>query len=88
VVKAILSYLNSLPGCRAVKRHGGRTRRGEPDITGCLNGRRIEVEVKAPGAAGPTKLQQHCLDQWHRAGAIVCVARSVEDMKAALGGLL
>ena len=40
IVRAILAYLNSLPGCLARKRWGGGYGvAGDPDITGCIRGR-------------------------------------------------
>jgi len=76
-----LRYLRALPRCRAVKRESSRTRRGEPDITGCLEGIRFEIECKVPGAA-PTPLQAKRLRDWEAAGAVTGVSRSLSDTKA------
>lgn len=84
-VKKILEYMNSIPGCYARKRHGSAYNPGEPDITGCLDGRRIEIEVKAPGGE-TTPLQRAELEKWRKAGAVVGVARSVEDAKKIIHG--
>lgn len=81
IVKDILKYLNSLPGCFAKKRRAGPDRKGEPDITGCLNGRRLEIEVKAPGGQ-PTKLQLEKLKLWKSYGAFTMLAYSVDEVKA------
>jgi len=84
IVNSILKYLNSLPQCRAEKTWGGGYgNAGKPDITGCLNGRRFELEVKAPGGK-PTPLQKATLEQWKEAGAIVAVVHSVEEAKEIL----
>ena len=80
IVKAILAWLNGLPGCYARKRHGGMANPGEPDITACLSGRRIEIEVKRPGGK-PTRLQLAHLDRWRESGAVAFVAYSREEVK-------
>lgn len=84
IVAAIMRYLKTLPNCRAEKTHGGSFgNAGKPDITGCINGRRFEIEVK--NAKGkPTKLQLNTLEEWRQAGAIVGIARSVDDVKEIL----
>jgi len=71
ITKACLKYLNSLPSSRFQKRHGSRTRRSEPDITGCLDGEHWEIEVKR-GNKKPTKAQYSRLQDWCEAGAVVC----------------
>lgn len=84
IVTAILKYLNSLPMCHAEKTHGGAFgAKGKADITGCLNGRRLELEVKRPGEK-PTKLQSVVLAKWSAVGAISAVVTSVDDVKAVL----
>lgn len=84
ILKAIIKYLDSIPGCKAEKRYntpyGGG---GKPDITACFHGRRIEIEVKAPGSR-LTKLQERELEDWERSGAVCVVAWSVEDVKKAI----
>ena len=84
IVKSILAYLNGQPGCLARKRWGGGMGvAGDPDITGCLRGRHFEVEVKRPGAK-PTALQLKRLEEWRRAGAVVGVVESLEQVRALL----
>ena len=84
IVNSILKYLNSLPQCRAEKTWGGGYgNAGKPDITGCLSGRRFELEVKVPGGK-PTPLQKITLEQWKEAGAIVAVVHSVDEVKEIL----
>ena len=84
IVKAILAYLNGLPGCLARKRWGGGLGvAGDPDITGCLNGRHFEFEVKRPGEQ-PTPLQMRRLDEWRRAGAVAAVVTSVAEVRELL----
>ena len=70
VVKTILRRLNALPGCKAEKVHGGiYGRRGKPDITGCVLGRRFDLEVKV-GVNKPTPTQLKEIEEWRSAGGI------------------
>jgi len=83
-VQQILRYLNSIPRCLARKRWGGGMGvAGDPDITGCINGRHFELEVKRLGQA-PTPLQEKRLHEWKQAGAVTAVVRSVEDVRTVL----
>lgn len=79
VVKGLLNILNSLNSCYARKRHGGPNRRGEPDITGCYDGKRLEIEAKALGGK-LTRLQKDRLQLWKSYGAITGVAYDEEDL--------
>jgi len=84
IVKAILAYLNGLPGCLARKRWGGGMGvAGDPDIDACLDGRSVQLEVKRPGEQ-PTVLQAKRLEEWRRAGAVVGVVHSVAEVRALL----
>lgn len=84
IVKAILVYLNSLPGCLARKRWGGGMGvAGDPDIDACIRGRSVQLEVKRPGER-PTALQAKRLEEWRKAGALAAVVSSVEEVKSLL----
>jgi len=84
IVKAILAYLNALPGCLARKRWGGGMGvAGDPDIDACLRGRSVQLEVKRPGER-PTPLQWKRLAEWRQAGALVAVVTSVADVRTLL----
>lgn len=84
IVKAILAYLNSLPGCLARKRWGGGMGvAGDPDIDACIRGRSVQLEVKRPGEK-PTPLQLKRLEEWRKAGAITGVVTSVVETRAVL----
>jgi len=84
IVKAILVYLNGLPGCLARKRWGGGMGvAGEPDIDACICGRSLQLEVKRPGEK-PTPLQVKRLEDWRRAGATVGVVNSVAEVRKLL----
>lgn len=84
IVKAILAYLNGLPGCLARKRWGGGMGvAGDPDIDACIRGRSLQLEVKRP-LEKPTPLQLKRLEEWRQAGALVGVVTSVAATRALL----
>ena len=84
IVKAILAYLNGLPGCLARKRWGGGMGvAGDPDIDACIRGRSLQLEVKRPREK-PTQLQLKRLEEWRKAGAITGVVTSVGETRAVL----
>lgn len=85
LTRRILTYLNSLPGCKAIKIHGSvHQQRGTPDILCVLRGQAIFFEVKV-GSGRTTEIQQHRIRQWRSVGAKVEVVRSVEEVKTLLG---
>lgn len=86
ITRRIITYLNKLPGCRAMKFPGTIHRHGEPDIFCCYRGRMVLLEVKRPGEK-PTPLQAATLAKWQQAGAVAEVVRSVEEVKKILEGL-
>jgi hypothetical protein len=53
---------------------------GTPDILGCVDGRFLAIEVKRPGAAGPTAAQLGQLTRWQRAGALAGWVTSEDDL--------
>ena len=81
--KAILGWLNSLPECKALKRHmNEHTEAGSPDIEGCILvrfagrtfGQHFEIETKKDGGqtkASRKRLQAIRADQWEATGALV-----------------
>lgn len=83
IVEAILKYLNSLDRCRARKIHGGPYMAGWPDILCVKDGQAYFFEVKRPGGK-PTKLQLYELKEWMKAGAMIAVVNSVNDVRAVL----
>ena len=58
---------------------------GTPDLVAILapSGRWFCLEVKQPGEYAD-QVQRHVHDVWRRAGAFVCVVRSVDDAIGAL----
>ena len=81
--KKVVEYLNTIPGCFARKRLAMAGMQGQVDVTGCLNGIRIELEGKV-GNNTPSKKQEEELDRWKKVGAITGVYWSVEDVKKIL----
>lgn len=81
----IVKYLNSFPTSRFMIRRPG-SEAGEADIFGSFEGRHCEFECKRVKNPSRThkKLQDHKRELWRKAGAIVGVVRSVEDVKAIL----
>lgn len=80
IVKSCLDYLNEFSSTEFQKRHGARTRSGEPDITGCFAGLHWEIEVKRPGRK-PTKRQLSRMRKWSQAGAVVCWVNSLKGLQ-------
>lgn len=88
VVTSILKWLKTVPNCQARKLHGSiYAHKGDPDIYGCIDGRMFLIECKQPGE-NPTELQAAMLVKWGQAGAVVGVARSLQDAKDILTPLL
>ena len=88
LVHKIINWINQHENAHARKQHGGMYGTiGEPDITGCVNGRRIEIEVKLPGNE-PTKIQLHRMKEWERCGALTGVAHSLEEAQIILKDLI
>jgi hypothetical protein len=70
ITRNIIKLLNTIPKSRWRKTIGGETNPGEPDISGCIDGRRVEIEIKVPGNKS-TPIQKRMQDLWENAGAIV-----------------
>lgn len=84
----IVNYLKTLPCSEwEVSPPGSPT--AKPDITGCLNGFYIAIEVKVPGKK-PRKAQGYKMNRLRRAGAVVFAATSVEQVRGELrkGGFI
>ena len=76
--KKVSDWINTIGF--AYKRLGHIHNKGHPDVTGCINGIRIELEGKIPGKK-PTPLQASMLRKWEAAGAITGVYHSLEEAK-------
>jgi len=88
VVARIMAALKKIPGVVVRKRHGTAMGvAGDPDLYGSIRGRHFEIEVKRPGDPGsiPTELQTRRMQEWRDAGAMVGIARSMEDALQILG---
>ena len=78
--RKIVRYIKSIPNCWAYKRHAGPNRKGSPDISGSVNGIRLEIEVKV-GDNTPTDLQLKHLDRWTEMNAITACVWSIKEVK-------
>jgi hypothetical protein len=67
--KKVCDWLNNMRNCVCYKRAGGPANPGQLDLSGCLQGIRIELEGKI-GNNKPTRLQKHYIAKWKSAGAI------------------
>ena len=88
IVKAIMKYLRTVPGCFCWKEHGGMYgTAGIPDIIACINGRFFGFEVKT-AVGKPTKLQEATIRKILAAGGIALVVRSVDEVRTAISDSL
>ena len=87
IVRAILKYLKTIPGCFAWKEHGGMYGcAGIPDIIACINGRFYGFEVKT-AVGKPTKLQERTIRKIRNCGGFADIVRSTDDVKRVLEDL-
>ena len=88
IVKAIMKYLKTVPGCFCWKEHGGMYgTAGIPDIIACINGRFFGLEVKTEDGK-PTKLQEAAIRKILAAGGTALVVRSVDEVRTVINGPL
>ena len=82
----VLEYMNSLPECIAENVSGNARQSGRADINGCYRGRCVKIELKDPTDKGYTATNQQKLYllKWKKAGALVGVCYSLEDVKKLL----
>lgn len=86
IVKAIMKYLKTVPGCFAWKEHGGMYgTAGLPDIIACIDGHFFAFEVKTD-VGRPTKLQEATIGKIRNAGGTALVVRSADEVKTAIDG--
>lgn len=79
-VKKALQYMNDCSHVKFKKtKPNNANNAGEPDLTGCVAGIRVEIECKVPGKDA-TPLQKHCLAQWKEAGAITGIAHDFKEL--------
>lgn len=88
----IIDYINSLPWGRAENVSGNAQQSGRADINACVYGLTLKIEVKTEdteyGREGATTKQRLYLEKWARAGAMCCVAYSVNDVRYVINKLL
>lgn len=89
IQSSVLKYLNSIPGCMAENVRGNASQSGRADINGCYKGHCLKIELKDPEDEGykATQQQKLYLKRWERAGAVVGICYSVEDVKKLLEGI-
>ncbi len=88
IVRAILKYLKTVPGCFAWKEHGGMYgTAGIPDVICCYCGRFYGFEVKTE-TGEPTELQKATIRKIQKAGGVALVVRSVAEVRAVIEGSL
>jgi len=86
IVKKIMKYLKTVPGCFCWKEHGGMYgTAGIPDIIACIGGRFYGFEVKTETGKA-TKLQEATIRKIRRAGGIASVVRSAEEVRDLIEG--
>lgn len=86
IVRAILKYLKSVPGCFSWKEHGGMYgTAGIPDVICCYKGRFIGFEVKTD-IGKPTELQKATIRKILACGGTALVVRSVDEVRAVIEG--
>lgn len=88
ITGSIISHLNRLPYGRAEKLKGSSSGSGKADINACYRGRSLRIEVKtADNRNKASDKQNHNLEKWRKAGAVVMVVyskRAVEQFLALL----
>lgn len=88
IVKAIMKYLKTVPGCFCWKEHGGMCGpAGIPDIIACIGGHFFGFEVKTDSGK-PTKLQEAIIRKILAAGGTVLVVHSVDEVRPVVNGSL
>lgn len=88
IVRTVLKYLKSVPGCFSWKEHGGMYgTAGIPDVICCYRGRFYGFEVKTDSGQ-PTKLQESTIRKILEAGGTALVVKSVDEVRAVIEGSL
>jgi hypothetical protein len=80
LAKKILDKLNAIPGCLAEKNHGSPFGSQKLDITGALNGRMFQIELKMPGKK-PTDRQAATIRKWQAVGVPAGYATCWEEVE-------
>lgn len=79
ITSSIIKYLNSLPYGRAEKVKGSSSGSGKADVNACYRGRSLRIEVKTADHRNTSSMKQnHNLEKWRKAGAVVMVVYSKE----------
>lgn len=78
----VIKALNEIPRIKVFKIQQ-MSKRGDPDLLICANGKFIALELKKDVRSKPTKLQSHILKQVEDAGgfAAICSPENFDDLK-------
>lgn len=88
IVRSILKYLKTVPGCFCWKEHGGMYgTAGIPDIIACIKGHFFGFEVKTD-TGKPTELQKATIRKILKCGGTAAFVRSVDEVRALIEGTL
>lgn len=81
--RRVVAYLRGRPNSFTVKLPGSVLMVGMPDVLHIENGVPYFFELKAPGGV-PTPIQNVVMRRLARAGAKICVVKSLDTVRAAL----
>jgi len=88
ITNKIISYINTTYSDTTYlyKRFSNTNEIGKPDITGCHNGLRVEIEVKTPARAKQVSAHQsYYLNKFAKLKCVVGVVTSLEEALELLG---
>lgn len=89
VEDALLSYLTEINAYAIKNQASATTGKGRPDISACINGRYVAIEVKhGKGTSKTTLMQYNHLIRIARAKGLAYYVNNVEDFKANIEILL
>lgn len=81
----ILAWLNKQPETIAENVIGTAVQSGRSDISACIRGRCVRIEVKRPDSSyDVTTKQRIYLKRWRRAGALCISAKTLDEVKTKL----
>ena len=69
LVNRIIKAINAMPGCKVEKNHGTQFGKPKLDLTGAVNGKMFQLEVKVHGKK-PTARQFHIIKEWQDVGVL------------------
>lgn len=89
VEDALLTYLTEINAYAIKNQASATTGKGRPDVSACINGRYVAIEVKhGKGTSKTTLMQYNHLIRIARAKGLAYYVNNVEDFKANIETLL